>query len=273
MHSSRSFSVRFDAEKYIQGVLPNEWNEYMGNAVNPHQEVSIHIKEDTTLGDLKCSDGWGVYLWNGREQFVFAQKGIASFSLTYDHSADVVEVGVKNALTISGRTGALYGVLMALHHSCVGLHGVTVECGHKIVILSAPSGTGKSTLANLLVKHCGARIVNGDFAMLSLSDEGVIFEPTPFCGTSQISLNERVKVDHIVFLSQSKDNEWRDLNGRQSLTHMLNNCFVPAFDDHLGHAVQNNVVRMLSLVRTSAYAFAPTKEAAQLFQCRIMQDE
>ena len=214
---------------------------------------------------MQYSIGWSSHLLNGERQAVYAPKGRAYFSIMYDLPFKVVTVCVKKALDSFVRSGVLYGMLTALHQTCIGLHGVTLVCKDQAVILSAPSGTGKTTLSRLLEKHCGAKVINGDFALLSISENGVIFEPTPFCGSSRICLNERVRVDRIVFLAQSKSNIWKDLNGRQSLLNAMNNAFVPSFDSQLQQAVQDNIVRMCPRVRISSFAFAPTEEAARLF--------
>lgn len=253
-------------------MLPNDWENYLSKMVSPHEEVVLRIKEDADLGNLICSIGWSKRFWWGKEQAVFAPKGKALFSLAYDLSKNEVEICVRKAMESIVKNSALYGMLIALYNTCIGLHGATLQCGNKTVILSAPSGTGKTTLSNLLVAHCGARVINGDFAMLSLSQDGLMFEPTPFCGTSRICLNERVKVDHIVFLSQSLTNTWHDLDGRKSIVNMLSNAFVPIFDRKMHQIVLDRISNMVSMIRTSEYAFAPNKEAAALFLNMITQN-
>ena len=163
------------------------------------------------------------------------------------------------------RLGVQYGMMVALHEKYIGIHGVTLLCGNEIIILSAPSGTGKTTLAKLLEKYCDAIIINGDFALLSLENDSVIFEPTPFCGTSGRSLNHRFRVNRIVFLGQARNNVWHELNSRDALVRFMSNSFIPTWDIYMQETVQGNIIKCISVLKMITYDFAPTQEAAEMF--------
>ncbi len=269
MVSDKPFSLRIEADEALLKLLPGQWERYFSKTDDSQTELVIKIREEEALAGTSYSEGWSSHPLNGVRQAVYAPKGRAYFSLTYALPVKEVTVCVRKALEVFVRCGVLFGMLTASHQTCVGLHGVTLVCGEQAVLLSAPSGTGKTTLAGLLEKHCGAKVINGDFALLSLTEDGMMFEPTPFCGTSHICLNERRRVNRIVFLSQSDRNHWEDLDGRQAVLNTLNNAFVPSFDAQLQQAIQNNIVRMLPYVRLSSFAFAPTEEAARFFRSMI----
>ncbi len=169
--------------------------------------------------------------------------------------------------------GIQFALLLSLAGRAFGLHGVTVICQDRVVILSAPSGTGKSTLGRLLHAHCGAAIVNGDFALLTPEADGALmFEPTPFCGASGICHNYRLKVDRIVFLEQAGENTFTDLPPMQALTRLLSNVFVPTWDGERSLAVQQSALRAVASVPMSVFAFAPTGEAAEMFHDLVTQE-
>ena len=223
--------------------------------------------------DITLSDGWNLVCSRPQEVY-YLQDGRQQFSLKYADPADGVTVCVQEASAFPLRIGVLYGMLLALYKKCVGLHGVVLRCGGKNVILSAPSETGKSTLARLLQDHYGnVRVINGDFAMLSLSDEGVIFEPTPFCGTSGICLNERFRIDHIVFLEQAETARWHTLNGREAVSAFMGNSFIPTWNHELRQEVTGSILRMLPCVRVHSFAFAPDKEAVRVFLENLIADD
>jgi len=171
---------------------------------------------------------------------------------------------VAEASDAAIRLGAQYGLMLALRDRCVGLHGATVRCGCETVILSAPSGTGKSTLAGLLEAYCGAQTLNGDFALLSADGDGAAFEPTPFCGTSGICTDRRARIDRVVFLAQAPTDQWRELNGREALVRFMSNVFVPDWDAAAALCIQSTVMSALKHISVSAFAFAPTAEAARM---------
>lgn len=245
--------------------VSERWHEFFRIGGPKTDDIAIYLYNSPDLDEKVFPEGWSMIRTDGARQAIFSSHGKASFALSYGICMNDVAVHVRKALGSYVRSGIMYGMLTALHRECVGLHGVTLCCRGQNIILSAPSGTGKTTLARLLETECGARIINGDFAMLSISEDGVMFEPTPFCGTSRICLNERVRIDRIVFLEQSATNRWQDLGGRATLMNFLGNAFVPSFDRQMQQKVQENIIRIIPEVAVSSFAFAPTGEAADLF--------
>ena len=159
--------------------------------------------------------------------------------------------------------------MLALHDHCIGLHGVTLVIKNEIVILSAPSGTGKTTLSKLLETYSDAIVINGDFALLRPTEDGVIYEPTPFCGSSARSLNHRLKVNRVVFLEQGKSNIWRELNGREALTSFLSNSFVPEWNSGFEEKITSSTINCIEALNVNHYAFLPVQEAALYFEKQL----
>lgn len=273
MPSCLPLSFRFEAENSLIKLLPKHLEDYLTNTAYIHEEIILHLRENESLGSVRSSDGWSLCQINGVEQAVYVSEGRACFSLIYDASENEVTVCIRKAVDSFVRIGALYGILTALHQSCIGFHGVTVVSGNEIIILSAPSGTGKTTLAKLLEKYCDGIIINGDFALLHPTNDGIIFEPTPFCGTSGRCLNHRLKVDRVVFLGQAETNMWRKLCGREALQNFLHNTFVPTWDKGLQEAVQINIVKCVSKLKVNQFSFAPNQEAAEIFIQHIINDD
>lgn len=223
------------------------------------QEETDHFTSD----NLK--NGWNPETINGTYQAVYVLDQKYLFTLHYTHGVEDVKVLLLKPVHSAIRPGLQFGVLTSLHEKCIGLHGVTLLCGDEIIILSAPSGTGKTTLSHLLEVYCDAIVINGDFAMLSLDTEGVVFEPTPFCGTSGRCLNHRVKVDRIVFLEQAKENSWKSLTTEAALVKLMSNVFLPVWDSKIQKCIQENILRIIPYLEINNFAFAPYQEAAEIF--------
>ena len=244
----------------IPSQLTEQWREMPALS----ETIEIHLEKAAVMELERVPDGWALIGDQKSSQAVFVRNNKTVFSLqSIDEDEMIVRVGIVSPKM--SRLAVHYGIMFALRKKCVGLHGVTLLCGREVIILSAPSGTGKTTLAKLLEQYCDGIVVNGDFALLYPAEDGVIFEPTPFCGTSGRALNHRFRIDRIVFLSQAKTNEWCELSGREAMKRFMSNAFVPTWDNSIQQEVQDNILKCLGLLKVSSYAFAPTQEAAETF--------
>lgn len=94
--------------------------------------------------------------------------------------------------------------------SCLILHCAYTEYQGKAMLFSAPSGTGKTTQAELWEQYRGSRTVNGDKALLEYDGAAWTANGWPVCGTSGVCENKTLPVGCIVMLSQATVNQaWR----------------------------------------------------------------
>lgn len=251
-------------------LIPKQWEKYKKEIECPAKTINLYLEEGKieSMNGIQA-DGWIIQEVGDYHQAVNFHHGKAILEILYRDDRNVI-IKVAKALDSYVRIGIHYGLMMVLHQECVGLHGVTLLCGNEFIILSAPSGTGKTTLGKLLEQHCDAVVINGDFALLHPTKDGVIFEPTPFCGTSKRCLDFRLVINRVVFLSQAKENTWYELSGREALSSFMSNTFIPTGDHSMQQAVQDNIMKCLAGMKADAYAFAPTKEAAETFYKHIM---
>ncbi len=95
-----------------------------------------------------------------------------------------------------------------LKENALVLHSSYIIWKGKGIVFTAPSGTGKSTQAELWRKHAGAEIINGDRSILWRNPEMERFEicGIPFCGSSGINRNVSTPLNAVIFLSQAPEN-------------------------------------------------------------------
>lgn len=82
------------------------------------------------------------------------------------------------------------------------IHSSFIEMDGKAILFTAPSGTGKSTQADLWARFRGARVINGDRSLLVKTPDGFVAAGFPFSGSSGIFKNEVLPISAIVMIRQ-----------------------------------------------------------------------
>ena len=101
---------------------------------------------------------------------------------------------------------------LLLKYNGLLLHSSFIRWKEKGILFSAPSGTGKSTQADLWVKYEGSEILNGDRVGLRYLDQHWTAFGLPLAGSSYIYRNTSASVAAIITLEQSPENKIRKLN-------------------------------------------------------------
>lgn len=126
-------------------------------------------------------------------------------------------------------TGTRFYTLL-LHFGGMMLHSSAVEMDGYAYLFSAPSGTGKSTHTALWLREFGDRasILNDDKPALRATKEGVFAYGTPWSGKTDLSVNKKVPVRGIAFLSRSETNRIRRMTSAEAIPLFLEQTARPA---------------------------------------------
>lgn len=106
------------------------------------------------------------------------------------------------------------------------LHASFIRWQGRAILFTAPSGTGKSTQADLWCRLRGAELMNGDRAAVMVEPDGVKACGIPFCGTSGVCRNETLPVAAIIYLSQAPKSEIARLTGLWAFRRVWEGCSV-----------------------------------------------
>ena len=128
------------------------------------------------------------------------------------------------------------------------------------LLFSAPSGTGKSTQAELWRKFAGAKVINGDRALVK-AENGVTANGIFFSGTSGICENVTAPIRAIVLLRQSFANELKKVSGKEAFMRLLPQCsYYPKEEENL-KLVTGILAEIISAVPIYDFGCVPEKSA------------
>ena len=152
-----------------------------------------------------------------------------NYAMTCEHGNHLEVLALQETLPWGLKLRQLYEEFALPHilllKERLVLHASYICYADRAILFTAPSGTGKSTQAELWRLHRGAEILNGDRAVIGLR-EGVPYAfGFPMSGSSDYCVNRSLPLCAVVHLSQGPENVIRRLKGREALRVLLNGTY------------------------------------------------
>ena len=184
-------------EKYYRRYAYNKNGDYvLYDVLEDSGEVTSHIviSKDLTSASIYCID--------------LEPKGGASLDVRcFNMIGEVVRI-------------------VACHRGYVFLHSSAISYRGEAILVSAPSGTGKSTHANMWVEHKGASILNDDCPMILPTEEGYRVYGNPWSGKSFVHQNHYALLKAVVFLTRSDTPSIKELPMDERRSKYLSQSYV-----------------------------------------------
>ena len=152
------------------------------------------------------------------------------------------------------------------------LHSSFIEWKDKGILFSAPSGTGKSTQADLWDKYEDVEIINGDKAGIRKMDGRWTAYGLPFAGTSGIYKNKKAEISHIIVLRQGKENKLTKLSPREAFIKLYSETIVHTWDKEFQENIVNMITDVVQSVPIYQYECLPDKSAVDFLKEQIIKD-
>lgn len=149
-------------------------------------------------------------------------------------------------------------------------HGVLLEYKGYGLIISASSGTGKTTHARLWQDEKHALILNGDRAVCRKIEGKWTGFGLPWSGTSGEQINRSVPIKIVVVLERKEVNRAFPISGEEALAGVLSNLQWPTWDVQLtGKAMDllDDFLRHVSVIRLQC---RPDKEAVEVLEKALL---
>ena len=124
--------------------------------------------------------------------------------------------------------GSLFSYAVLNHNACV-LHGVVMEYEGRGILVTASSGTGKTTHTRMWRDEKNALILNGDRCLCRKIDGIWYAYGMPWSGSSGEYINRRVPISAIVSLRQDNINHTRTLSHFEGSLYLMQRIFAPVW--------------------------------------------
>lgn len=211
----------------------------------------------------------GDYLW----QYERNKNGEVILSYLMSHKMNQITLLKDNSNTAGSLAfeylGFFLPVLMLGKEDALSFHGVLMEHSGKGIILSAPSGTGKTTHARMWRELYHALIINGDRSTCGKRNGIWTGFGVPWSGTSGEQINRSVPITAMVVLEQSEENRADVLKGMEAFAAVLPNLQYPGWDAKLTNKAMELVDDFLSEIPVIRLYCRPDEEAVRILKTTL----
>ena len=182
---------------------------------------------------------------NGEERLL-GIKGRNDFYASYQevsHTKAEISLSIDQIQNLS--IDPVFTSLFSLEQRMMERNSLILHCSYitykdKAILFSAPSGTGKSTQADLWEQYKDSVTINGDRALLRKIDDQWTACGWPVCGTSEICNRKDTPIHCIVMLTQSKTNHAEKLSSFQAFTQLYGQITINQWNkDFIESAISN----------------------------------
>jgi hypothetical protein len=250
----------------------------------PEAQSWDHTLEIVLCADLPQPRGTLVFREPDKQIFVDSSTqqrytGSVEWDLTHasqcitrqgDHSL-VRLVLPENCAGITAK--AVLNAMEAEHHIARRggflLHSAWAAWRGKAILFTAPSGTGKSTQAELWCRLRGAELINGDRAAVLVEDDSIHVRGIPFCGCSGVGKNAAMPLGAVVYLSQAPENTVTALTGIRAFRRIWEGCCVNLWDRQDVDCCAAAVTAVAERVRVYHLACTPDERAVRALEQRL----
>lgn len=171
----------------------------------------------------------------------------------------------------SGLISSLGLEQLLLRYEALILHASFVSWNRLGILFTAPSGTGKSTQAELWYRYAGADVLNGDRACIKKTAEGYLAYGMPYAGSSDIYRNEFVPLKAIVVLRQAPENRIRLLRQGEAFANLLPELSLHRWDASFMGKAMDLLAELLAHVPVYFLECLPNEEAVSVLKSTLLK--
>lgn len=247
-------------EKPMQLMIGNAYSAVPDADMLLHEEYSGFFKRQI----FQLADGGT--LWS----FVRSRNGEIYLQYMVNSSGNQIQLVMDSTQTAGHLAFEYLGLIIPyvlLNHQTLTFHGVLMEHHGKGIIISAPSGTGKTTHARMWRDTRNALIINGDRATCQKVDGIWTGFGLPWSGTSGEQINRRVPITAIVVLERGDINQAQQITKPlEAFTSLLPHIQYPSWDIGLAGKAMDLLDDFLQEIPVIRLRCKPEPEAVDILE-------
>lgn len=225
------------------------------------------------IGQFDCGgSNHGVYLCeNGDYQFVVSDvNGVVCCQMLSNSTFTENRVALRGETQNQRSFGLNNAIMMAYAfsaatYSTLLMHASVIRCKGKGYLMTAPSGTGKSTHTRLWYDHIpGCDLMNDDNPIVRIIDEKLIVYGSPWSGKTKCYRNIQAPIGAIVQIHQSKQNTICALKPVEAFSALLPAMSTMKWDRRVYKGVCDSVADLVRYGRIWRLGCLPDADAAYL---------
>lgn len=196
------------------------------------------------------------------------------YAVTIEKKGEETEVWVDEWISPLMNSDTVFGSLLGLEKRMISqdamiLHSAYINKDGKAILFTAPSGTGKSTQADLWEKYRGTRTINGDRTLMVRKENGWYAYGWPICGSSEICFNESYPIQAIVVIRQAEENEVEKLDQGESVKKILSEITVNTWNSEFQMKIFELLEKLTAEVPVYRLSCNISEEAVQCLEEKI----
>ncbi len=247
---------------YTLDVLPKDW-KIRGVLLHESRKSKIYQIND----EIHRYFFWNVHTEEKYIVLSYSKKDDSNFSIY------IQEESIEEVLREFHFSGFMAMELILLKHQAFQLHSSVINWEGKGILFSAPSGTGKSTQADLWQKYESAMILNGDKALIRKIDEQYWVFGSPFAGTSGIYTNGCVPIQGIIVLTQAPENRIERLTHGRAFVKLYSESSVNTWNREFVLRFVDLLTDMVKSIPVYHLACLPDQGAVNLVKKTLFMEE
>lgn len=140
--------------------------------------------------------------------------------LDFQKNIGFYKLNTPNLFPLSYPFANILYYYLAVYNQSLLLHSSCIKYKDKVMLFTAPSGTGKTTISKIF-KSMGAELINDDMHFIRYQDNNFYVHNIPVYETDK---PKKEKIDYLFRIYQGKENKLIQLNGINALNAIMSNC-------------------------------------------------